>query len=72
MERHSLDFIKFLRTQNTGSENTINSYRHDIDGFINFLRSEGINELKDVDRMIVGNYLRSLRNDPKQIGRAHV
>jgi len=66
MERHSLDFIKFLRTQNTGSENTINSYRHDIDGFINFLRSEGINELKDVDRMIVGNYLRSLRNDPKR------
>ena len=66
MERYSTDFIKFLKTQNTGSENTINSYRHDIDDFINFLRSEGIDNLKDVDRMIVGNYLRSLRNNPKR------
>jgi len=61
MENYLNDFLRFLRTQNTGSENTIDGYRRDIQRFINYLQSEGISELKDVDRIVVTGYLRFLR-----------
>ena len=61
MENYLEDFLRFLRTQNTGSENTIDGYRRDIKRFIDYLQSEGISKLDDVDRIVVTGYLRFLR-----------
>lgn len=55
-------FLAYTKAMNTGSAHTIEAYRRDIEAFYAFLREESITELGDVDRIVVMNYIASLRN----------
>lgn len=66
MERYQQGFLNYLKTKRSGSTNTYKAYLNDLDRFIMFLKSEGITDFDGVDRIVVGNYLRKLRNDPNR------
>ena len=53
-------FLENIEYQRGYSENTIINYENDIEEFINFLKSENIEKIKDVDYSIVRFYLMSL------------
>lgn len=53
-------FLENIEYQRGYSENTIINYENDIEEFINFLKSENINKLKDVDYGTVRFYLMKL------------
>lgn len=50
-------YLKFLKEQKNYSDNTIDSYRRDIDIFLMFIKDEGFN-LKNVDTNLIRNFLR--------------
>lgn len=54
-------FLNYIDQLNTGSSHTKDAYERDIDDFISFMEKEGINDLNDVDRIIVMNYIADLR-----------
>ena len=43
--------------RNTASVHTQDAYRRDIEGFLSFLKKEGIDSLEDVDRIVMMNYV---------------
>ncbi len=53
-------FIKYLQTQKNLSEQTAQSYRCDLKHFLQYLESEQIGELSDVNLKITRNYLSQL------------
>ncbi|MEA5026286.1 MAG: tyrosine recombinase XerC [Erysipelotrichaceae bacterium] len=61
MEKYLDDFVSYLKTQNSGSMHTVDGYRRDVAQFLTFLRSENIDDLQMVDRLLVADYLRYLR-----------
>lgn len=54
-------FLDHVSSMNTGSVHTLEAYRRDILEFYDFLSSESIDRLDDVDRMVVMNYVAALR-----------
>ena len=57
------NFLETLEVQKQYSLHTIEAYRKDILDFIHFLNQEAILELKDVDYIIIRNYLGKLYDD---------
>lgn len=55
-------FLQYIDAFNSGSENTKKAYQRDIREFISFLEAEGIEDLQDVDRIVVMNYIAALRS----------
>ena len=56
------DFILYLYDKRTGSEATSDSYRRDIDRFIEFMEKSGIDSFKKVDKNTVFDYVDLLRS----------
>lgn len=54
-------FLAYIDQLNTGSNHTHEAYERDIDDFIAFLNEEGITSFAQTDRIIVMNYIASLR-----------
>lgn len=54
-------FLNYIDLLNTGSTHTKDAYERDIDDFYSFLKEEGIENLQDVDRIVVMNYIANLR-----------
>ncbi|MEF2783905.1 MAG: tyrosine recombinase XerC [Clostridium sp.] len=55
-------FLQYIDAFNSGSEHTKKAYQRDIREFISFLEAEGIEDLQDVDRIVVMNYIAALRS----------
>ena len=55
MESYLTRFLDYLDTVNSGSAHTKDAYQRDITEFLDFLKSENIMSLDDVDRIIVMN-----------------
>lgn len=68
MNRYLEDFLRYEATMNTGSEHTQDAYRRDIGNFLQFLEASGIQELGDVDRIVIMNYVNALQ-DPEAGGK---
>lgn len=59
----SLDrFLDLLALSRTGSKDTDEAYRRDIERFLEFLRGEGISDFEDVTREHVSDYITRLRS----------
>ena len=54
-----IDHINYIRT---GSEATSDSYRRDVSRFLSFLDDNDIDDLNDVDRNLVFDYISELRS----------
>ena len=54
-------FLSYIDQLNTGSDHTREAYERDIDDFIAFLAEEGVTSFEQTDRIIVMNYIASLR-----------
>ena len=54
-------FLDYINQLNTGSKHTLEAYERDIDDFIAFLNEEGITSFEHTDRIVVMNYIASLR-----------
>lgn len=54
-------FLAYIDQLNTGSNHTHEAYERDIDDFIAFLNEEGITAFEQTDRIVVMNYIASLR-----------
>lgn len=54
-------FLSYIDQLHTGSAHTRGAYARDIDDFVLFLEQEGIVSFDDVDRIVVMNYIASLR-----------
>lgn len=55
-------FLAYIDQINSGSINTSQAYERDLTAFMDFLTQEGIDKFEDVDRIIVMNYVSSLRD----------
>ena len=52
------NFLEYIEVEKRYSQNTIKSYRKDLMDFANFvLESEGIEDLRKVDKKIVRNFI---------------
>ena len=54
-------YTKYLTVTMSASNNTLDAYKRDIKRFIDFLLSETVNDLKDVDNLLVRTYITKLR-----------
>lgn len=63
MEQLIKEFLDTLEVQKQYSDNTIVAYGRDIHEFTDFISSEAINDFKDVDYVIIRNYLSKLYDD---------
>lgn len=54
-------FLHYIMQVNSGSVHTFDAYQRDIQEFYAFIKAEGINDVNDVDRSIVMNYISHLR-----------
>lgn len=61
-------FLNYTNQRNSGSSHTSDAYRRDIEAFITFLESEGIEDFHAVDRIVVSNYIITLRNHTTRQG----
>jgi len=50
-------YINYLEAERNASPYTVRNYTADLMGFFNFVRTNGISSLKEVDRLVVRNYL---------------
>lgn len=66
MKRIIKSFINFLKNEKQVSDNTLQSYTHDIEQFVTFLGDKNIKSLAKTNKDVVGEYLGSL----KEKGRA--
>lgn len=55
-------FLSYIDHINTGSKHTIDAYHRDIYEFVEYLKAENVEDFEDVDRILVMNYVASLRN----------
>ena len=59
----SLDrFLNYIKLSRTGSKDTEDAYRRDIERFISYLESEGIDNFENVSKEIFSDYVTKLRN----------
>lgn len=54
------EFLVYLGSIRGYSQNTISSYRIDLERFLHFLNSKNIDDLNDVSKMILSNYFSTL------------
>ena len=66
MEEYLEAFQIYLKSTNSSSENTLDSYSHDVGRFLAFLKEEGIEDVREVNRLVIANYLRKLRSGDKE------
>lgn len=55
-----MDFMDYLKIEKNASPYTIKFYNNDINGFLLFLQSEAVQNLKDVDYLVVRVFLTQL------------
>ena len=58
--KHIDDFINYIEVEKKHSINTVENYERDLIAFYDFIKSEGINEISNVDYKVIRNYLRHL------------
>lgn len=66
------DYLDYSRVNLNYSPHTINNYKRDLNLFLDFLKEEGINDVKLVDYQIMRNYLMFLHKknyDKKSVSR---
>ena len=61
LDDYLLAYLQYLSTVITNSSHTVDAYKRDITKFIDFVKQEGIEELKDIDRLLIMNYVTKLR-----------
>ena len=66
MEEYLEAFQTYLKTTNSSSEHTYDSYSRDVSRFLAFLKKEGVDDLQKVDRILIAAYLRELRGGSKE------
>ena len=62
MESYLDRFLMHIQTTRSGSQHTMDAYHRDIVEFLSFLEEENIHSLADVDRIVVMNYVTTLRH----------
>ncbi len=55
------DFLVNVKTTNSGSDNTVDSYKRDILRFFDYMEKEEVENFEDVDRIVVLGYVNELR-----------
>lgn len=55
------DYLKHLKIFQNASDHTLSAYEHDIQRFLDFLQSEGIEDMNKVDNLIVRTFISKLR-----------
>lgn len=68
MEQDMERFLTYVAQRNTGSQHTRDAYRRDIEDFIHYATQEGITNFDQVDRILVMNYIASLRQKDGVLG----
>lgn len=66
MQQYLQQFLDYMLTVHSGSFNTIDSYRRDIQRYLAYLEKVNITSLQNCDRQIVLGYLNELRTEHKQ------
>ncbi|MEG6616293.1 site-specific tyrosine recombinase XerD [Peptococcaceae bacterium 1198_IL3148] len=61
MERIVTDFFHYLAVERGLSQNTLSSYKIDINQYVNFLKQQGINKLVDSSKNNIISYLMQLQ-----------
>ncbi|MGY3185583.1 site-specific tyrosine recombinase XerD [Lysinibacillus sp. TE18511] len=60
------DYIHFIQVERQLSENTLASYRRDLENYVNFLQeAEGMSDFRKVERMTILRHLEQLRMQGK-------
>ncbi len=58
-------FLEYIKSSGKFSENTVSSYNNDVEKFLNFLRSEKINDLTKADEKVALRYYEKLKKELK-------
>lgn len=56
------EFLTYMKLIRGYSDNTVDSYRRDLERFINFLRDQTIDDFNDVDKSIMSRFFSSLNS----------
>ena len=62
MEKLVEAFIQYLRDEKKLSQNTLMSYKRDVEQYLTFLHQEDVSNIQQSDKTIVSNYM-SYQND---------
>lgn len=54
-------FLQYVYHQHSQSDKTVEAYRRDLNQFVEFLKSQGITDFEDVDRLVFLDYLSHIR-----------
>ncbi|MCF0106443.1 MAG: tyrosine recombinase XerC [Holdemanella sp.] len=54
-------FLQYVYRKNSQSEKTVESYKRDLEQFVDYLTSQSIDSFEDVDRIVMLNYVAKLR-----------
>lgn len=57
------EYLEFLEVERGLSPNTLDAYRRDLSSFLEFCSSLGVNELTEITRAHINNYIRNLREN---------
>ena len=57
------EYLEFIEVEKGLSENTINAYRRDLSGFLDFCTNKGILGVEYITRNHLNSYILSLRQD---------
>jgi integrase/recombinase XerD len=61
MDSEIKDYVHYLVIERGLADNTIKSYKRDLEGFSDYLYKEHINDFKQVDSKIILDYMKSMR-----------
>jgi integrase/recombinase XerD len=62
MKEFLQEYLTVLKLERNLSENTLSSYKNDINSFINFLEDKSINDFSDVDSKILVGFFKVLKD----------
>lgn len=65
MEREIENYIEYLNTVKKSSLNTVQSYRRDLTKMADFLKSNGVTEVKDVNSTLLRSYVLYMEDEKK-------